>query len=142
MATSAGDPDAIPRLVHLLAASFGPDEPWPSLVAAVFERPESVLDDETVALVAYVGGEPAAASVSYLLQGIGVVGWVGTVERHRGRGLGALVTEAGANALFSLGASAVVLQSSPMAAPLYARIGFREATRYRLWVGPGQGRAG
>lgn len=128
--------DQVSTLIDVLAEGFGPREPWPSLIGTVFELPESILEPRTAAFIAYADGVPASASVSYALQGVGCVGWVATPEAFGRRGLGELVTRAATNAAFAAGASTVVLQSSPEAAALYARIGFVEVTRYRLWTRP------
>ena len=128
--------DEMSTLIDVLAAGFGPGEPWPSLIGTVFERPESILEPRTAAFIAYADGVPASASVSYALQGVGCVGWVATPETFARRGLGELVTRAATNAAFAAGASKVVLQSSAEATALYARIGFAEVTRYRLWTQP------
>lgn len=107
-----------------------------AMVAATFPDLASVGGPDAAAFVATVDGHPAAASVVYLAEGAGVVGWVCTLPAFRRRGLGELVTRAAANAGFEMGAAVSVLQSSPMGEPLYARMGYRLLTRYDVWVPP------
>ena len=121
-------------LIDVLAESFGPEEPWPALWAAVFNEVAVISSPDTSAVIAYADGEPAAAAVGYALQQVGVVGMVGTIGRFGRRGLGELVTRHVTAASQRHNGRPVVLQSSPMAQPLYERIGFRAVTRYQIWV--------
>jgi hypothetical protein len=121
-------------LIAVLGESFGPEEPWPSLWASVFNDMSTISTFDTTAVIAYADGEPAAAAVGYALQPVGVVGMVGAIGRFGRRGLGNLVTRYVAAAAQRHNRQPVVLQSSPMARPLYERIGFRAVTRYQIWV--------
>lgn len=121
-------------LIDVLGESFGPEEPWPSLWASVFNDLSTIQAPDTTAVIAYADGEPAAAAVGYALEPVGVVGMVGTISRFARRGLGDLVTRHVAAATQRYNDRPVVLQSSPMARPLYERIGFRAVTRYGIWV--------
>ena len=75
-------------------------------------------------------GRPVAGAMVLLSHGIAGIYWVGTLADARGRGFGAAVTTAVANAAFERGAEAVVLQASKFGEPVYRRLGFREFTRY------------
>ena len=121
------------QLIDVLAEAFGPDEPWPGIWKSVFSDMSTIGPDVT-AVLAPVNGEVAAAAVGYALEPAGVVGMVGTIGRFGRRGLGELVTRAVASASQQPGDRPVVLQSSPMARPLYERIGFRAVTTYSIWV--------
>jgi len=78
-------------------------------------------------------GQPVAASS--LLLGAGVAGLynVGTLESHRGRGLGSAVSIAAMKAARDLGMRVGVLQASAMGEPVYRRIGFETYGR-QLWA--------
>lgn len=121
------------NLIDVLGESFGPEEPWPGIWESVF-RDMSTIGPDVTAVLATVEGELAAAAVGYALEPVGVVGMVGTIGRFGRRGLGELVTRAVASAAQQPGEKPVVLQSSPMARPLYERIGFRAVTTYGIWA--------
>jgi GNAT superfamily N-acetyltransferase len=78
----------------------------------------------------------AAVAWITVIDGTGLIGWVGTREPFRRRGLGAMVTAAAANAGFALGASLVALQASPMGRPVYAGLGFDTISSETLWAPP------
>lgn len=67
---------------------------------------------------------------------VAVVGWVGTDQAYRRRGIGRAVTLAATNAAFDLGAHLVALQASPMGLPLYEKLGYRTVTGYEVWLPP------
>ena len=96
-----------------------------------------LLRDDTVALIGSLDGEPVATALTTVLDRVGLVGWVATTERARGRGVGAAITAAATNAAFDRGAGLASLQASPMGESVYLRMGYRELFNYRLW-----GRAG
>jgi hypothetical protein len=116
----------------LVEAVAGPFE-LPGEMASVFARPESVLSPFTAAVVVRdadgtpVGG--AWTSVSYFVAGIG---FVGTAEASRGRGVGTAATAAAMRLGYAMGGRAAALQASPMGRSVYARMGFREVGAYRL----------
>lgn len=123
------DERGIRDLVQAVAEPFElPDE-----IASVFARPESVLSPFTAAVVVRdAGGTPVAGawtSVSYLVAGIG---FVGTAEASRGRGIGTAATAGAMRLGYAMGARAAALQASPLGRPVYARMGFREVGAYRL----------
>jgi GNAT superfamily N-acetyltransferase len=65
-----------------------------------------------------------------------IVGWVGTLEPFRRRGLGELVTRVVTNWAFDEGATLVTLQASPMGRPIYERMGFETVSSERLFIPP------
>jgi GNAT superfamily N-acetyltransferase len=88
------------------------------------------------AFVVAVDDVDAAVAWITVIDGTGLIGWVGTRERFRRRGLGAMATAAAANAGFALGASLVALQASPMGRPVYAGLGFDTISSETLWAPP------
>jgi len=65
---------------------------------------------------------------------VGVVGFVCTRWGCNRMGLGAAVTAAAANEAFARGAASVVIHSSPIAVPVYRRIGFEPVAAYAVWA--------
>ena len=122
---------------RLLRDGFADEDDERSMIAAVFAEPASLTPPGIRAIIASVDGTPASCGVAYETEGLGAVGWVATLPAFRRRGLGTLVTAVAADALFDAGASGVTLQASPDGLPVYARMGFREVTQYRIWLPPG-----
>ena len=104
-----------------------------SLVHSVFADSRSLIAPDTRAFVAWLSGEPAAAAFTMVRAGIAWVGWVATRPDLRGRGLGSLVAAAATRAGLELGADLASLEATPLGTPVYARLGFREAFRYRTY---------
>jgi GNAT superfamily N-acetyltransferase len=80
-----------------------------------------------VPFLATLEGEPVATNMLFCGAGVASVFGVATVERHRGRGIGAAVTLAGLRAGLDAGYRYGVLFATDMGAPVYRRIGFRDA---------------
>jgi GNAT superfamily N-acetyltransferase len=81
--------------------------------------------------LALLDGEPVAASALTLAAGVAGIFAVATLERARGRGIGAAVTMAPLLAARDRGYAVGVLQASEMGYAIYARMGFTEQFRYR-----------
>jgi ribosomal protein S18 acetylase RimI-like enzyme len=113
-----------------------PDDRPPGGVAtaSLFADPASLLAQEVAGFVAYRRALPVAAAMSFTHGEVSRVGWVETIPAHRRRGLGDAVTRAAVLAGFDMGARIAVLESSPMGASMYRSMGFREITRYRVWI--------
>ncbi|MEO7665348.1 MAG: GNAT family N-acetyltransferase [Candidatus Limnocylindrales bacterium] len=92
--------------------------------------------------VAYLDGLPISGAA--VVDAGGVIGiyslW--TQESARRRGIGGAVTRAAIDAgVQAWGATAVVLQSSPMGEPLYRSMGFETVSRYAVFASPANGGA-
>jgi GNAT superfamily N-acetyltransferase len=88
-------------------------------------------------LANYVGtldGEPVGVASVFISGHVAGIYNVGTVEEHRGKGIGTAMTLAGALQARSRGCQVAVLQSSKLGLPVYARMGFREICRYAAYV--------
>jgi len=121
-------------LGDLVEAVAGPFE-LPDEVASVFARPEAVLSPFTAAVIVRdADGRPVAGAWTGVSHSVAGIGFVGTAERARGRGLGTAATAAAMRLGYAMGARAAVLQASPMGRSVYARMGFREIGAYRLLV--------
>jgi ribosomal protein S18 acetylase RimI-like enzyme len=114
---------------------FAEDEDERAAVESKFGDPAGIREPEISAFVARLDGRPVAAAMTFTARGIARVGWVGTLPGYRRRGLGAAVTRAAVLGGFARGARWSALESSAMGAPVYRALGFREITRYRVWVG-------
>lgn len=86
------------------------------------------------AILARIGGAPAAAAMVVVSHGVAGVYWVGTTPEARGHGLAAACTRAITNIGFDMGADFAALQASVMGEPIYLRLGYREITRYPWYV--------
>ncbi|MCE2391540.1 MAG: GNAT family N-acetyltransferase [Proteobacteria bacterium] len=91
------------------------------------------LEPHIHSVVAYVSGEPAATAMTFLSHGIGGIYWVGTLGRHRRRGLAEACTRAVGNWAFEQGAAFVALHASPMGVPVYRRMGFECVSTHRRY---------
>ncbi|HEY2735340.1 MAG TPA: GNAT family N-acetyltransferase [Polyangiales bacterium] len=78
--------------------------------------------------------EPVAGGLLYFSHGIAGVYWVATAPNARGRGHAAALMRGLSNHAFDLGARAVTLQASQLGEPVYRRIGYREITRYPMFL--------
>jgi GNAT superfamily N-acetyltransferase len=131
------DPDRhLSTFRRVLQDGFADEEDERQMIAAVFAEPASLAPPGIRAIVASVAGTPASCGVAYEAIGLGVIGWVATLPAFRRRGLGTLVTAAAADALLDSGVTGVTLQASPDGLPVYEKMGFREVTRYAIWLPP------
>jgi len=106
----------------------------PASTAAHFHDPRHLLGPETAAFLAWEGRTAVAGAVLYLLHGVAGIGWVSTVTRARGRGLGAAVTSAAVREGRRRGARWTSLQASVLGAPVYRRMGFCTLSSYGVFV--------
>ena len=134
-----GDIEAL-RVVLRDGFASGDDEI--AAVDTVFSSSAAIDEADTVAVIASVDGRDAAAAMVNVIDGMGYVGWVGTVPAFRRRGLGELVSRAATNAAFERGADIVALEASSMGLPLYARMGYETVGIDRIWLPPSEVGAG
>lgn len=81
-------------------------------------------------------GEIVAGALSANLGDNGYVGWVGTVEEARRKGLASACTAWATNRSLERGAALVSLEASPMGDPVYPKLGYRELYSYKLYLSP------
>lgn len=101
------------------------------LFPALFAKPETVLSPDIHAVVAHEGDAPVATAQVHLTGDVGYIAWVATVESARRRGLGATLTHVVTNVAFDRGATRCVLVASPMGAPIYRRMGYRDVGTFQ-----------
>lgn len=106
------------------------------LIDRIFRAPAQLRGSTVASFIASQDGVDGAFALVIKVGETAVVGWVATVPELRRRGLGDLVTRAATNAGFELGAKVVALKASPMGLPVYERMGYREVTRYGLYLPP------
>lgn len=115
---------------------FASDDDEIAAADTVFSSPAALDMPDTVAIIASIDGRDAAAAMVNVIDRMGYVGWVGTLPAFRRRGLGELVSRAATNAAFERGADIVALEASPMAVPLYSRLGYETVGIDRIWLPP------
>jgi GNAT superfamily N-acetyltransferase len=120
------DPDALVEFERTAALGFE----VPPVAPFEWHGPGVLVDPRFRAWIGRVDGEPATVAMAYLDAGVVGVYGVATIPRHRGRGYGSLMTSLALRAAPSLPA---VLQPSPRAEPLYARLGFRRFASFDSW---------
>jgi hypothetical protein len=119
---------------RLMAAAYGVYGTPKEATRERFARLDSVAGADRVTFLAYDGARAVAGAMLYMAHGVGGVNWVGTLPGESRRGYGAAVTWAVVEEGRRRGARLMNLQASPMGGPLYARLGFRIATHYRVFV--------
>jgi GNAT superfamily N-acetyltransferase len=127
---------------EILAEGFADDEDERGMVRSVFATPASLASPGVRAVLAVEDGTAVAAGVEYRFERASVVGWITVLESHRRRGIGAAITAVLTNRALRDGAGLVALQASPMGAPVYRALGFREVGLDRIWMPPGDPAAG
>lgn len=127
-------PDGVSGIARALVEAFGDplSGPGSSLEAAAADVARAALDPRVTYVLGTVDDEPAAASKVTVSDGFAYLSSIGTRERFRGRGLGALVTRAAAAHGLATGARLVylgVFEGNETAVRLYARLGFAAVGR-------------
>jgi GNAT superfamily N-acetyltransferase len=113
-------PDDVQQHLRVVCTIFDMD----FAEAAAFFTPQVMSDVGVYAMVGEVDGVIVATGVCVLVDEWAGLFSIGTVAEHRGHGYGAAITAACAHLGYSRGASAAVLQASPMGLPVYERMGF------------------
>lgn len=111
------------------AAAFGDD---PDLALA-FVAPQATATWSRF-LTAYDGGDPVGTAQVVLAGASAGVYGVAVVEGQRGRGLGAALTAGVLELASAAGFSRAHLNPSELGRGVYARLGFRDLTPWRIWV--------
>lgn len=105
---------------------------------AQMERVEPTIDDPRYArqtrYVGYLDGKPVASSALVLEEGLAGVYAVATLPAARKRGIGRAMTLAPLLEARALGYETTILQASSAGFPIYAKLGFREVCRYKLYL--------
>lgn len=128
----ANDAASLAQVVKVVTEGY----PVPEAAAEFFVHGIERSNREGVAAANFlvtVGGEPAACAAVCVRDGVAGIYCVATLERFRGRGLGALVTRAATAHGFASGARHALLHASPMGDPVYRKMGFQEITRIPLY---------
>ena len=92
--------------------------------------------DDVAVYVGYTDGDPVATGLGFRTGStIGVYN-IATIERSRGRGYGAAMTQRVVADGVAAGCDVAILQSSEMGFPIYGRLGFRTVVEYMGYVEP------
>ncbi len=120
-------PDAV-AASRLAAASMGgtPD------IFAYYVSESAIASGEEIVFVGRVDGVDVSQSMCWVVDGCAGIYMVGTLESHRRRGLGRLLTEVAVHAGREAGCDVAYLQATAMGYSTYERLGFR--TRGRVAV--------
>jgi ribosomal protein S18 acetylase RimI-like enzyme len=97
---------------------------------------ESLANPESVAMVLYESGAPAAGGMYYRSGAVVEVLHIGTANDYRRKGFGRAVTTALTNHGFSNGATLASLQAEPMGFNTYQRIGYETISTYHWYIRP------
>ena len=122
-------------------------EQWVRTSCEGFGMPPSAIEPEVAAMahdslgddaaahyyLARLHGEPVATSALMPAAGVAGIFAVSTIAAARGRGIGTTVTMAPLLDARKRGYYVGVLQASEMGYPVYARMGFSEQFRYRMY---------
>jgi GNAT superfamily N-acetyltransferase len=120
----------------IAAACFADSPEESEAYRRLFDSPALLGGTGVSAFIVSLGGEDAAIAMSVAVDDAATVGWVGTLEPFRRRGLGDFVTRAATNAAFDLGARLVTLQASPQGEPVYAAMGYETISAETIWSPP------
>ncbi|UCE10995.1 MAG: GNAT family N-acetyltransferase [Candidatus Thorarchaeota archaeon] len=85
-------------------------------------------------ILAEIDDEPVGASLSVLRNGVVGLYSVGTMEKHRGKGIGSLVSLAAIMDGQRKGYEIATLCSTEMGMKVYPRLGFKEYFRYKFYI--------
>lgn len=126
------DSDGVRDFVAIVADGFQDEAPaMPDLVRSTFADPASLLAADTAAFVVASHGEPAAAAMTMVREGVAWIGWVATRTAFRGRGLGGIATTVATRAGFSLGGRFASLEATAAGRSVYTRLGYRATAEFR-----------
>ncbi|MBM0231228.1 GNAT family N-acetyltransferase [Micromonospora sp. STR1_7] len=103
-------------------------------VAATIEREKAFTGDGTVIRLAgrLDDGRIVGTAVVWLSHGLATLYFVGTQPEHRRQGIAAAMTRAALDLAAERGAHTAALTSSPVAEPVYRRLGFQPVGEFRL----------
>ncbi len=126
------DSNRVRDFVAVVADGFQEEAPdMPDLVRSIFTDPASLLATDTAAFVVVSHGEPAAAAMTMVREGVAWIGWVATRADFRGRGLGGIATAVATRAGFALGGRFASLEATTAGRSVYARLGYRAIAEFR-----------
>lgn len=97
---------------------------------------ESLANPESVAMVLYESGEPAAGGMYYRSGDVVELLHIGTANDYRRKGYGRAVTTALTIHGLGNGATLASLQAEPMGFNTYKRIGYETVSKYHWYIRP------
>jgi GNAT superfamily N-acetyltransferase len=130
----ADGPERFAQFVEAMMRGFGPDPQVARALTALREAVGAGEEAEWQPFVAVRDGEVVGSSGFQRGGGIAGIYNVATPEEHRGRGIGAGMTAVAMRWARDHGFDTAVLGSSPLAVPLYERLGFRHVCSMGVYV--------
>ena len=128
--------DNADAFVDVMAAAYVTLALPDKITRKLLSHPARWLSPPVQARVLFENDEPVAGGMLYFSHGIAGVYWVATIPAARGRGHAAALMRSLSNHALELGARAVTLQASQLGEPVYRKLGYREITRYPMFLAP------
>ncbi len=125
-ARDARDIDQINQILH---ETFG--MPMDSVLTFQLER--FLGNDDVKMFVGRVDGHAVTTATSILIGETAGIFQVGTLEQHRGKGFGEVMTAESIRAAAGAGARVAFLQASGSGFPIYKRMGFQTVTSHTMF---------
>ncbi len=88
--------------------------------------------------IGYLHGAPVATAALALASGVAGIYAVATIPEARRQGIGRIMTVTCLLEARQSGYQVGILQASPMGYPIYKRIGFRDVSKYRIYLQTGK----
>ena len=130
------DPSGMLEFCATITAAMGSDGDVSRFVNRGLRRIQALLGPTKAAFLAYDDGTAAACALGSLIDGVAMIGWIGTKPEHRRRGFATAVTRDAIRAGLDQGASMAATLSPVPAVPFLTAMGFEEVGRYRECVIP------
>jgi ribosomal protein S18 acetylase RimI-like enzyme len=127
-------PERFAQFVEAMMRGFGEDPLVARALAALHDVVGSGEDAEWQPFVAVRDGEVVGSSGLQLGGGVAGIYNVATAPEHRGRGIGSAMTVVAMRWARDHGFDTAVLGSSPLAVPLYERLGFQHVCRMGVYA--------
>jgi GNAT superfamily N-acetyltransferase len=127
-------PERFGLFEEAMMRGFGEDPLVAQALTALHDAVGSGEEADWQPFVAVRGGEVVGSSGLQLGGGVAGVYNVATPPEHRGRGIGSAMTVVAMRWARDHGYDTAILGSSPLAVPLYERLGFRHVCRMGVYV--------
>ncbi len=124
------------RCLDIALSTFGIPTDFVPRLLEIEEGMPSEQRELTRHYLARVDGRPAATAELYHAAGVAGLYFVGTLPEARDRGIARAVTVAALHDAREMGVRVGTLQATPMGAPVYRKLGFRELFPMGIYMAP------